>query len=312
MLMTVVCWGFNFVALKLLFAEGLTPAATSLVRFLLMWGVLAAICRLRKEPLSYPEGSTIALWTLGFLSMGVYMILFLEGMARTTAAEGAIVLATSPVLTALVAVAMKRERFVWGALLGAVVAFIGVFLVVFAGDQNSHGTLLGNGLVLLSSLVWAYCAVQTRIFLDDMSPLRALTLSMPGALPILLVYGLAATLAVPWSDFTWVGWAMLAHITLLAGVVGFLGFFAGVRQVGSSGAMLYQFLVPPIAAFFAWALLKQPLLPQQGVGLVVVLAGVWWSTRSRLTGVSPASEMPSEAEKSRPIGARSSSDQAVL
>lgn len=44
MLMTVVCWGFNFVALKLLFAEGLTPAATSLVRFLLMWGVLAAIC----------------------------------------------------------------------------------------------------------------------------------------------------------------------------------------------------------------------------------------------------------------------------
>lgn len=287
MLTTVVCWGFNFVALKFLFAEGLTPAATSLVRFLLMWGVLVAICQFRREPLTYPEGSTIALWILGFLSMGVYMILFLEGMARTTAAEGAIILATSPVLTALLAVAMKHERFSWGALLGAIVAFVGVFLVVFAGAESSHGTMLGNGLVLLSSLVWAFCAVQTRVFLTDMSPLRALTLSMPGAIPILLVYGLTATFAVPWSQVTWLGWVMLGHITLLAGVVGFLGFFVGVRQVGSSGAMLYQFLVPPIAAFFAWLLLKQELLPLQGVGLAVVLAGVWWSTRSRMGAAMP-------------------------
>ncbi|HRE02021.1 MAG TPA: DMT family transporter, partial [Ilumatobacteraceae bacterium] len=76
--------------------------------------MLVAICQFRREPLTYPEGSTIALWILGFLSMGVYMILFLEGMARTTAAEGAIILATSPVLTALLAVAMKHERFSWG------------------------------------------------------------------------------------------------------------------------------------------------------------------------------------------------------
>lgn len=290
MLATVVSWGFNFVTLKLLFAEGMTPAAASLVRFLLMWGVLVAICRFRRESLAYPEGSTIALWILGFLSMGVYMILFLEGMARTTAAEGAIILATSPVLTFLLAVAMKRERFAWGALVGAVVAFVGVALVVFAGDHDSHGTLLGNGLVLLSSIVWAYCAVQTHVVVGDLSPLRALTLSMPGAIPILLVYGLGAALAVPWGQMTWVGWAALAHITLLAGVVGFIGFYAGVRQVGSSGAMLYQFLVPPIAAFFAWLLLGQALLPLQGVGLAVVLLGVWWSMRCRMARLAPPPE----------------------
>lgn len=282
LVVTVLCWGFNFVALKLIYAEGIGPAATSLSRFLVMGAILAMLCWASGQPLRYPKGSAPGLLLLGCLSMGVYMILFLEGMARTSPAEGAIILASAPVMTALLAVLVRQEPFSWGAIAGAMLAFSGVGLVVWTGGASAHGTLLGNLLILASAFVWAGCAVLSKTLVTHHSPITVLTLGLPGALPLLLIYGLVPTLEAPWGVMTAMGWAMFAHIVILAGIVGFIGFYAGVRQVGSAGAMLYQFCVPPIAALFAWLLLGDAFLPLQAVGLGVVIAGIWWSSRSRM------------------------------
>ncbi len=284
LLLTVLSWGFNFVALKLLYAEGLTPAATSLVRFVLMWLVLAGLCLTQGRFPWYPKGEVWRYLLLGMMSMGIYMILFLEGMAKTSPAEGAIILATSPIFTALLAVAFKQDQFSWAAIGGTAFAFGGVTMVILAGHHAEGGQLMGNLLVLASAVVWAFCAVMTRTLVQKDTPLNVLTLSMPGALPLLIPYGIAAIIAVDWVRLDWVGWLSLAHIVILAGVVGFIGFYVGVRQVGSAGAMLYQFLVPPLAAFFAWLTLHDHLEVLQAIGLGVILAGVAWSTRARSKG----------------------------
>ncbi len=276
----MVCWAFNFVALKLVYKQ-LSPATLALTRFGIMWGVLALICWLTGVELRYKREDVLKLLTLGFLSMGVYIIVFLEGMQRTSATDGAILLATSPIWTALIAVAFGHERFCWGALGGAVVAFGGVAFVVLAGASGSHGQLLGNGLILISAVLWALSAVLTRPMVEKYSPLQALTLSMPGALPLLLLYGLWPALQTPWSSFSTVTWLSFLHVCLLAGVVGFIGFYAGVKQIGSGNAMLYQYFVTPLAAFFAWLVLGQPPAPLQAAGLVVVVVGVIWSSSSR-------------------------------
>lgn len=278
--LTVLSWGFNFVALKVLYLQ-MSPPAVSVVRFLPMWGILAGLCVWKRESLRYPREEVLRLLALGALSMGLYMVLFLEGMRRTSAAEGAIILATAPIFTALLAAATKQERFRWSVLVGTSTAFLGVALVVLGADGKVHGQLLGNALILASAVVWAGCAVLTKTLVGSMSPLRVLTLSMPGGLVVLIPYGFGAALGVDWGHLDLLSWAMFAHVTILAGVVGFTGFYAGVRQIGSSGAMLYQYLVPPLAVFFAWLMLGDPLHPLQGVGLAVILSGVIYTTRAR-------------------------------
>lgn len=295
LLLTVLSWGFNFVALKLLFAQGMTPAAVSLVRFVLMWLVLAGLCLTQGRFPWYPKGEIWRYLSLGMMSMGIYMILFLEGMARTSPAEGAIILATSPIFTALLAVAFKQDQFSWAAIGGTVLAFLGVTMVILAGHHTGGGQLVGNLLVLASAGVWAFCAVMTRTLVQKDTPLNVLTLSMPGALPLLIPFGIGASLSTNWGQLDWVGWLMLAHIVILAGVVGFVGFYVGVRQVGSAGAMLYQFLVPPLAAFFAWLTLHDHLEVLQAVGLGVILAGVAWSTRARSRVDLARDAIPAEA-----------------
>lgn len=279
LLVTSLCWGFNFVALKKLYAT-MPPNVVSLARFGLMYAVLFGICLATKRSLRYPKGKTVPILMLGFFSMGVYMVLFLEGMRGTTAAEGAIVLSTSPIFTLLGAVALRQETFRAGLLWGALLALAGVGLIVGTGAGDSHGTAWGNSMVMAAAVIWAGCALGTRSLVVDADPIRLLTLSMPGGLLALLPFGGADALRFDYGSMRLVDWLMLAHVSWLAGVLAFIGFFVGVKQIGAGPALVYQYLVPGLAVWFGWLVLGQGLAPLQFLGFAIVLGGVAWAQAS--------------------------------
>lgn len=283
--LTMLSWGFNFVALKLLY-EQMTPPAVALVRYLGMFLLLVLICAVRRESLRYPRQDAMRLLTLGFLSMGVYMVFFLEGMRDSAPAEGAILLSTSPIFTALIASAVGQERLNRKAFVGALIAFGGVAIVVFGARGEAHGKLIGNLLILVSSVLWAASTVYSRPLVERISPFRVLTLSMPGALVVLLPYGLVPTWQAPWSSMSPTTWGMLGYVAVIAGAIAFVGFYEGVRQIGGPAAMVYQYFVPVLAALSAWIVLGSTVNALQFVGMGVVLGGVSLSNRARLQGRS--------------------------
>lgn len=282
-----MAWGFNFPAITIIYHQISAPAL-ALVRYLIMLGVLVPLALLTGHKLTYDRGDALRVNALGLLSMGVYMVFFLEGMKHSNPAEAAIVLSTSPVWVNLIRVILKKQRFSWTSLLGAVIAIIGVALVVLKNRGNNSSELLGNILILTSAWIWAYCVVLSQPVIEKYGAIRALAIAMPAGLLVLVPYGLLPMLATPFRSFTTQSWLMLAHISLLAGVIGFLGFYAGVRKIGPSTAMLYQFFVPPTAAFFAWLVLDRPLYLLQALGLAIVISGVWISaTANRLSRTKP-------------------------
>lgn len=277
-MVAILTWAVNFVALKLLYRE-VEPASVALVRCLAMYAAIVAICLWQKESLRFPGENGFRINLQGFLSLGLYMVLFLEGLHRTGGAEGAILLSTSPIWTSLFAVLAGQEKFRPTLISGAIVGFAGVVLIVLGRQEeatsvSSRDHFIGIALLLASAIVWAWSTVISRPLLRTLSPLRLLAISMPAALIILLPYGGVATLSTNWTEVSSTGWLTLAHVTLLAGVAGFIGFYAGVKKIGAAGAMLYQYLVPPLAALIEWAVLGHSLTWVQFVGFTVVVAGV--------------------------------------
>lgn len=277
--LTVVIWGYNFVSLKLLYRE-MPPEVVAVVRFLLMWATLWLVCLATKRLPKIERVDRGRILFSGFLSMGFYMVLFLAGMSETTPAEGAIVLATAPVLTYVFALLLRWERFLPAALAGTLMAFAGVGIIVGVG-HHGHGTLWGNGLVFGSAIAWAISTLVMRPLVGRYHPLTVLTYSMPGALPALALYGAAATVAYDPGRLTWVGGFNLAQAVLFSGVLAFLSFYKGLAQVGPAMATTYQFCVPVVAALFGWLLLGHVLEPLQGLGVVAVLAGVGMASFAR-------------------------------
>jgi drug/metabolite transporter (DMT)-like permease len=277
---TVLSWGFNFVALKVLYGEMSAPVV-ALARYLVMFALLLAACFVRRESILPRKEDGGRILAFGFVAMGLYMVLFMEGMKGTTPAEGAIVLATSPIFTFLLSCLVGHERFSTSALVGSLIAFLGVTLVILGGSASGHGSVAGNLTILLSSVVWAASAVMMKPLLARYSPTQVLTMSMPGALPLLLPYGLGATLATDFARITPYAWFMFASVAVMSGFVAFICFYTGLRRIGASGAALYQYFVPPTAAFFAWIVMGKALTPVQFVGFAVVSFGVAYAGRAR-------------------------------
>jgi len=288
LLLAVAFWGLNFVAVKEVFAE-IDPPAAALLRFLVMWAGLVLVCLWKGESLRLPREDALRFLYLGFMSMGIYMVAFFEGMRGSGATEGAILFQLSPVFTAILAASFGLERFSKGSFAGAMVAFAGAAMIVYSPSPADHNRALSNLIVIGAALLWAYSVTLMRSLLVRYSPLRVLTLSMPGALPVMLVYGLMPAARQPWHAVSPYAWLKFAQVSLMSGIVAFLCFYRGIRDVGASGATLYQFLTPVGATIFAMAIERSIPTTFQVLGLTVVLAGVGFASRARLVAeVQPA------------------------
>lgn len=282
LLVTMLLWGFNFVAMKLMLQE-ISPATAALGRWFLMYSVLALLCRKYGLPIlpeRSPRGTRI--WIQGFLAMGAYMVLFTLGMKEATAAEGAIILGCSPVFTLLLAAAVGQERFNLGILGATLLAFSGVGLVVLGADHSTSAQMVSHLLLLASAAVWAVATIVSRPLVADADPLAMLTQTMPGGLIALLPFGALDLFRTPWTSLSLTTWGSLFYFSVIAGVAGFLLFYRGVKQVGAPGAMLYQYLVSPLALISSVVVLGVGLRPIQLGGLVVVLTGVMLANTLRM------------------------------
>lgn len=294
----MVLWGFNFVALKLLLkGHVVTPGTAALGRWFLMAAFLLVYCRWKRISLKMPKADAWRVHLQGFLSMGVYMVLFTLGMNYAAPAEGAIILGCSPVFTLLLAVMLGQERFRLVILIGTLIAFFGVGLVVLTSPDSKVGSdeLKGDLLLFASAFVWAMGTVISRPLVARMDPIALTTLAMPSGLLALLPFGGVGLVNTDWQRVSVVEWSMLLYFALFAGAVGFMGFYTGVRKVGAAGAMLYQYFVAPLAAISSLIFLGKGLVPLQLVGLLVVISGVWVANQARLHHLVGSTEPSSES-----------------
>ena len=272
--MTVLFWGFNFVSLKLIDGSQLPPSALLFVRYAAQWIILAAACRAMGLSLRLPPKHRNRILLVGFLTMGAYMLLFLEGTPRTQPAEAAIVLGTMPIFTWLFSILAKSDVFSWTRLVGSVVAFAGVAGFILGSGAGIGGNLVGDLLVFTGGLFWCAGIVLARPVLVDVKPFHFFTLSMAGALPVVALYGGLPVSRVPWASLSAQTWANLIQLVVGSGVVATACYYRGISDVGAAGATAYQFFVPVVAAGFAWAMLGQAMHPVQAIGVAVTVLGL--------------------------------------
>ncbi len=74
------------------------------------------------------------LFVLGLLGFGCYQVLWTTGLTQIGAGDSALIVASSPVLVALLAGAVGMDRLTAPKLAGALIAFAGVAVVIAAGQ----------------------------------------------------------------------------------------------------------------------------------------------------------------------------------
>jgi drug/metabolite transporter (DMT)-like permease len=274
MLLVCLIWGVNFSVTKL--ALDVIPALPfTAVRFTLASLLLWAIVRATETPEPLARGDLRLLVILGVVGNTLYQTAFVLGLERTTATNSSLILATMPTMVAVFGGILGIERVSRRMWLGIVLGTAGVVLVIAtSGIEFSTRTLRGDLLTVLALFCWAGYTLGLRTLPEGLSPLRVTAVTNIAGTPGLLLLGLPGMLRLDWRAVPPKGWAALGYATVLSLVVAYVLWNRSVKAVGGARTAIYMCVTPLVAVAAAWLLLGEQPQPLQGVGAVLIVAGV--------------------------------------
>jgi drug/metabolite transporter (DMT)-like permease len=274
MLAVCLIWGFNFSITKLALDQ-IPPLPFTAIRFVVSSLLLWLVLRLVEGRAPLAPGALKVLILLGLLGNTCYQLTFTLGLDRTAATNSALILSTVPTVVAVFAGAFGLERITRRMWLGIVMGTIGVVLVIATrGVGFEAGTLLGDLLTVIAVLCWAGYTLGLRKVPAGISPLRVTSVTTIAGTPGLLLAGVPGLVELNWGRVELGAWAALAYAAVLSLVVAYLLWNRSVKAVGGTRTAIYMCVTPLVAAGGAWLLLGERPHPLQGVGAVLIVAGV--------------------------------------
>lgn len=157
-------------------------------------------------------------------------------------------------------------------------------LVLISGGSLAFWQVMrgnvGDRIVLGAVALWALYSILSRQAMRYRSALSATAWSVFLGLPLLL-------LAAAWEARTFpVGIRLelilaVLYIGVAPAAVGFLSWNAGVRRLGSSGAMVFYNTLPLYGALLGYLFLGESIGPAHLLGGALIIGGGLWAARQR-------------------------------
>ena len=240
--------------------------------------------RERRRGIIPHESITIRkLFCYGLYASALYQVLFLFGVANTTSGNTALIIATVPMWTALLACIFISEilrRLAW---VGLSLALIGTIVVAFQKGDVSLGNqhLWGNMIVLGAAFVWSSGTVYSKPMLQKISPIQLSAAATGISLPVHWI--LAAphfSKALPALNSVGL-WLIILYSGVLSSGLSLPMWNFGVRHAGAAHASAIQNLIPVIAIVAAWFIRGESATIAHLVGGTLILGGLLLMRLSR-------------------------------
>lgn len=241
--------------------------------------VLGLVDRFEHRARRSPPTPWPAVVVLGLLTSLLYQVLFIEGIARTSATHAGFLIASGPLWTAAIASAVGLERLQRRAWTGLGIAFLGTCVVVVArgggGTVTREASLAGNLLLLAAMVTWAACAVLSRPVLASFPATRLAFLFTCVALP--------GHWTLAWAHLgpVWRGgegalglaeWSAVLYSGALSTGAAYALWNRSLVRIGPARTSAFTNLVPLVAMAVAWATLgERPGAVQLAGGALVWL-----------------------------------------
>lgn len=286
---------------SLLFDAGWSPGAAVLVRIggaALLLAPLTIRNLVRQRP-SAADTRMVVLY--GLTAVAGAQAAFFAAIQYLSVGVALLLEYLAPVLLVLVAWAVQGRRPSGRTLVGAVVALVGLLLVLdIGGGANLDPLGVMWGLVAAACLC-AYFVISAR----PMATVSPTTLAGAGLLVATVVLGVlgatgvlelrASTQAVDLRGLALPWWLPLA---LLASASGAFAYVTGIHAAGRLGTRIASFTGLTEVLFavaFAWLVVAELPVAIQALGGVVLLAGVALVTDNR-EPISPSSTGPAATD----------------
>jgi drug/metabolite transporter (DMT)-like permease len=273
-----VIWGMPYLFIKLA-VEEMSPSLVAWSRLAIAAAVLLPIAW-RLGALRGLGSRWRVLVAFGAVEMAVPWPLIGFGEVRISSSVTAILIATVPLVVALLAVRFDHsERPTPTRLVGMLIGFAGVAALVGIDIGGRTDELVGAAAILAAAVCYAIGPMIVKRRLSDVDPLGPVAASL-GVATLLLTPLAAADL--PDEPLSAEALWSVVVLGLLCSALAFLFFFRLIAEVGPGRATIITYINPVVALALGVAILDESVTAGAVVGLLLILAGSWVSTDGRL------------------------------
>jgi drug/metabolite transporter (DMT)-like permease len=282
LIMTAIIWGGTFVAGRVL-AREVGPFSAAFLRFVvasaLLYGfVLQSHGKL--PPLK--RNQILPAVLLGFTGIFSYNYCFFSGLQTVTASRASLIIATNPVVIALFAAVLFREKLTLYKLLGIVLSVSGAFTVISHGHplQVVHGGV-GRGEWYIFGCVcsWVAYSLIGKVAMRELSPLVTVTYACALGAAFLSFPAFYEGVAQNLSHYSISAWLSIGYLGLFGSAFGFIWYYEGIKAIGPARAGVFINIVPLSSILLAALLLHEALDASLVAGGILVMAGVYLTNR---------------------------------
>ena len=269
-----VIWGSAFMLVKVVLEE--VPPMT------LVAGRLAGACLflmfalvLTRRSLPRSREAWLAFVALGLGNNVWPFILLTWGQQHIDSSLAAILVASMPLSTVVLARYWVNERLTIDRTLGILIGFGGVFALI-GGDLRdlTESSTLGQLAIIGGVLGYSFGTVFARRYMREADPMvYAAGQTLVGTAimaPVALAADRPFDLSI--SVKTALAWSALG---ILTSAVAYLLFFWLIRRITATQASMVSYLIPITAVFLGAIVLDERLGANSFVGLGLIILGVW-------------------------------------
>lgn len=265
--------GAAIVATRFVVGE-LGPATLAGLRYAIGLLTLLPFLLATQAPVRIARRDLPLIALLGIGQFGLLIALMNIGLQTVAAAKAALLFASFPLLTLLVAAGLGHERLTWRKTWGVVLTLGGVAAALGPEALTWSRSLQGEGAVLASALCGAVCSVLYRPVLQRYPALPVGAWAMAAATVFLATWALFENTAVRVPQVSARGWGAIVFIGVSSGMGYFLWLWA-LKHAAASRVTLFLALSPLTAMLLGVLWLGEPLPIRLLAALVLVVAGLW-------------------------------------
>ena len=277
---TILVWGSCFVLTK----EMLTTYTAIQIIPLRMALAYVTLWVLRPKTLKLPRKDELMFILIGVTGGSLYFFLQNTALSYTYAANVSILVALAPILTVILAQLFSRsgERLGKYVYIGAVIAIVGVVLVVLNGQLTFHLNPLGDFIALGAAFMWALYSILIKKYTEQYDnflvtrrvflwafltavPLMLLTDGMPDLKPLFTT----PTMLLSWLFLGVFGNAVCFAIWNIA-----------FKRLGVVVTNNYLYASPFVTVVVGWLLLDEKISWMSILGAVLITLGVIFANKS--------------------------------
>lgn len=276
-MLSMVFWAFSFIWFKIA-NESFRPITIVFFRLVMAVLILTTYLVVKDKFQKIKKEDRRLFLLLAVFEPFFYFLGESHGLTYVSSTTGSVIISTIPVIAALGAWVLFREKLRVINYAGIILSFIGIIVFVInpAGKLSFNiAGLLFLGFAVISAV--GYNLTLSRLVGSYSPAFIVNTQNIIGAILFLPVFIFSDLNSFIGATHTFKSYIPIFELSLFASCGAFVLFAFSVRHMGISKANTFTNIIPVFTAVFAFFMVGEKLTVQNLAGMIIVITGLFLS-----------------------------------